>query len=185
MTRRRRYRTLVADPPWQFGDKLPGPGRGAAKHYGVLNVSQIALFELPLLQSDCWLFLWRPATHQLEALCVARAWGFAKVAGELIWRKTTNDGTRLRLGMGRAFRNTHETCLVFKRGRPGRLSMALPSMFDAPRTQHSAKPQAFYEIVDRFAPGPTVELFARRPWPGWECQGDEMPEPQAEAEAAQ
>jgi len=27
------FRTIVADPPWPFGDKLPGPKRGAVKHY--------------------------------------------------------------------------------------------------------------------------------------------------------
>jgi N6-adenosine-specific RNA methylase IME4 len=53
--------------------------------------------------------------------------------------------------------------------------MSLPSIFDAPRGEHSAKPDRFYEIVDAFAPGPVVELFARRQWPGWTCLGDQMP----------
>ncbi len=30
---KKRYRVLTADPPWPFKDKLPGKGRGAAKHY--------------------------------------------------------------------------------------------------------------------------------------------------------
>jgi N6-adenosine-specific RNA methylase IME4 len=172
---RTRYRVLVADPPWWFKDKLPGSWRGAAKHYATMTTDAICAYELPKLHEDCWLFLWRPATHQQEALHVARAWGFRGPPGELVWRKVTQDGRRVRIGMGRAFRNVHETCLVFKRGRPERLSAAIPSTFDAPRGEHSAKPDRFYEIVDRFAPGPTVELFARRQWRGWTCLGDQMP----------
>ncbi len=175
MTSFRGFRVLVADPPWAFDDKLPGPGRGAAKHYAVMDQRAICAFKLPPLHADCWLFMWRPATHQQQALEVARAWGFDRPPGELIWRKVTNGGDRLRIGMGRGFRNAHETCLVFKRGKPARLSMALPSVFDAPRGAHSAKPDRFYGIVDAFAAGPVVELFARRQWPGWTCLGLEMP----------
>lgn len=175
MTSRTRFRVVVADPPWPFKDSLPGAARGAEKHYTVMSVPAICSFELPKLAADCWLFLWRPATHQLEALHVARSWGFRGASSELIWRKMTNDGQRVRIGMGRAFRNAHETCLVFKRGKPERLSMSLPSIFDAPRLEHYRKPDRFYEIVDAFAPGPKVELFARRQWSDWTCLGNEMP----------
>jgi N6-adenosine-specific RNA methylase IME4 len=49
-------------------------------------------------------------------------------------------------------------------------------MFDAPRpVEHSRKPNRFYELVDEFAPGPVVELFARRQWGDWTCLGDQMP----------
>jgi N6-adenosine-specific RNA methylase IME4 len=170
------YRALIADPPWSFGDSLPGKSRGASKNYDCMTVEEICSFELPALERDCWLFLWRPATHQAEAMQVARAWGFKGPAQELIWRKVTEDGRRLALGMGRGFRNVHETCLVFKRGRPKRLSAALPSMFSAPRYDHSAKPEKFYRLVDQFCPGPKVELFARRQWKDWTCLGLEMPE---------
>jgi N6-adenosine-specific RNA methylase IME4 len=169
------YRTLVADPPWFFKDQLPGKSRGASKNYPCMRTADICAFPIPPLADDCWFFLWRPATHQRDALEVAEAWGFTGAPSELIWRKVTNDGDRLRIGMGRAFRNAHETCLVFKRGRPVRLSKSLPSMFDAPRGEHSAKPDRFYRHVQAFAPGPTVELFARRQWPGWTCLGNEMP----------
>lgn len=172
---RKRFRVLVADPAYPFKDKLPGKGRGAAKHYGCMTVDAICAMELPKLHEDCWLFLWRPATHAQEALNIARAWGFRSAPSELIWRKMTKDGSRVRMGMGRSVRNAHETCLIFKRGRPERLSMSIPSIFDAPRLEHSRKPDRFYEIVDAFAPGPKVELFARRQWPGWTCLGNEMP----------
>lgn len=175
MTPRRAYRVLVADPPWQFGDKLPGKGRGAEKHYATMTADAICAFELPRLEEDCWLFLWRPATHQQEALHVARAWGFGAPRGEIVWRKMTKDGKRPRLGMGRSVRNAHETCVIFKRGRPTRLSKGIGSTFDAPRAEHSSKPDRFYQLVDELVPGPVVELFARRQWRDWTCLGHEMP----------
>lgn len=170
-----RARVLVADPGWSFRDKLPGPKRGAAKHYRCMSLAEICTFPLPPLSSDCWLFLWRVASMQLEALAVARAWGFETMA-EVVWRKVSNAG-QLRIGMGRSVRNAHETCLIGRRGRPPRASASIPSVFDAPRTEHSRKPDRFYEIVEEFSAGPYVELFARRERPGWTCLGDEVPCP--------
>jgi N6-adenosine-specific RNA methylase IME4 len=166
---------LVADPPWEFRDKLPGKARGAAKHYQTLSLLEVCNFPLPELHPDCWLFLWRPASFQDAGTTVARAWGFTREPSELIWRKMTLDGTRVRIGMGRSVRNAHETCLIFRRGKPDRLSAGIPSIFDAPRLEHSRKPDEFYRLVDRFAPGPKVELFARRHWGDWECFGNELP----------
>lgn len=176
----RGFKCVSADPPWPFKDKLPGGGRGAAKHYALMTVPDICRFKLPPLHEDCWLFLWRPATHQRAALAVAEAWGFTNDPSELIWCKTTKDGKPC-MGMGRSVRNAHETCLIFKRGRPERLSASILSTFPAPRTEHSRKPDAFYALVDAFAPGPHVELFARRQWPGWTCLGAEMPGPSVAA----
>lgn len=171
------YRAIVGDPPWMFADKLPGGGRGAQKHYECMTVGAICGIKLPRLHEDCWLFLWRPGTHQLEALHVAASWGFRSPPSELVWRKMTKDGSRPKMGMGRTVRNVHETCLIFRRGSPERLSASVESIFDAPFVGHSRKPDRFYEIVDELAPGPTVELFARRQWKNWTCLGLEMPTP--------
>jgi N6-adenosine-specific RNA methylase IME4 len=78
------------------------------------------------------------------------------------------------IGMGHSVRMAHEVCLIAKRGRPTRNSpLNVPSVFFAPRGEHSAKPEEFYALVERFAPGPYVELFARRQREGWTCLGDE------------
>ena len=173
MTHRTRYRVIVADPPWKFSDKLPGKGRGAEKHYSCMTVAEICAFELPPVAPDAWLLLWRVAAMPMEALAVCKAWGFAPCA-EIVWRKTTNDGSRIRIGMGRSVRNAHEACIIAKRGRPEVLDHSIPSVFDAPRGVHSAKPDVFYELVERFAPGPYADIFARRERQGWLCVGDEI-----------
>jgi hypothetical protein len=67
-----RFRVVLADPPSQFRD--PVPGRGAVKDYACLSASALCAFPLPPLADDCTLFLDRVASMQQEALDVMRAW---------------------------------------------------------------------------------------------------------------
>ena len=170
------FSVLLADPPWQFGDKLPGPGRGAEKHYGTLSLAQLRVFPLPPLRFPCLLFLWRVAAMPEEALSVCRAWGFAPKS-EIVWVKKTPTGKR-HFGMGRYVRAEHETCLIGARGPAHRLigDRSIRSTFEAATGEHSQKPDEFYDLIERLAPGlPRVELFARRPRAGWSQYGNELP----------
>jgi site-specific DNA-methyltransferase (adenine-specific) len=165
------HRCLVADPPWRFDDKLPGPGRGAASHYDVLSNSDIENFELPLLADDCYLFLWRVSSMVEEAYRVCRAWGFIPKT-ELVWIKRTKNGKRW-FGMGHHLRAEHESCIVAVRGRPKPLLRNIRTTFGATAGRHSAKPDEFYDLVESFCEGPYVELFARRTRPGWVTLGND------------
>lgn len=166
------FATVVADPPWSPVDQLPGPKRGSTKHYRCLPTPAICEAALPPLASDCWLFLWRLASMPEDALAVVRAWGFVPKS-EIIWVKSKGERS-LQMGMGRSVRNAHETCIVATRGRPERLSASVYSVLFAPRGKHSAKPEAFRDLVERLAPGPYLELFARTQRKGWDCRGDEL-----------
>ncbi len=53
------FNVIVADPPWQFSDKLPGAGRGADKHYDTLAGRIVNDLTLPPIADDAHLFLWR------------------------------------------------------------------------------------------------------------------------------
>ena len=44
---------------------------------------------------------------------------------------------------------------------------------DPPCGEHSAKPDAFYDLVESVSPGPYLELFARRQRLGWDTWGEE------------
>lgn len=167
------FRVLTADPPWKFKDKLPGKSRGAAKNYDVMTVEAICAFELPPLEPDAYLFLWRVSSMVEEAYRVCRAWGF-KPKSEIVWVKRTLTGKR-HFGMGRHVRAEHETAIVAVRGRPRRLARNVRSTFEAVAGRHSEKPEAFYDLVQRLAPGPYVELFARRQQMGWTCLGNQVP----------
>lgn len=172
-------RVLVVDPPWRFSDKLGA--RGAEANYRTQTVEEIRGMWLPPLHDDCHLFLWRVGSMVEEAYSVVRAWGFVPKS-EVVWIKTTNDGTRVRMGMGRTVRNAHETCIVASRGSPrvnnrstlSVLEAPLEGAIYAPRGEHSRKPEAFYDLVEELCPGPYFEMYARRVRPGWQALGDEL-----------
>jgi N6-adenosine-specific RNA methylase IME4 len=181
-------RVIVADPPWAFNDKLPGKKRGAEKHYKCMNVSEIMRMPLPPIHNDAVLFLWRVSSMVEEAYQVIRAWDFVPKS-EIVWNKTSEDGQKDALGMGRIVRGSHETCIVAARGKyieP--MSKSERTSFRAPRTEHSEKPEEFFRIVERLYPlelwpEAHVELFARRRRKGWISFGDELP-PEAETVTA-
>jgi N6-adenosine-specific RNA methylase IME4 len=149
-------------------------------------------FKLPDFDFNAVLFLWRVSSMVEMAYGVCMSWGFTPKS-ELVWVKETGTGTanrKLMMGMGRIVRGAHETCIIATRGKG--IEPAIKNqrtVFFAPRGEHSAKPEAFYEIVERLyppefqqVPASThynqkfshVELFARRKRPGWLCLGNEI-----------
>lgn len=165
---------VVIDPAWSFGDALPGGSRGAAKQYACMGVAEHADYVRPYVDGpNVALFCWRVASMQDEALELVRVLGF-KVKAELEWRKTTKTGKPW-FGMGRYFRNSHETCLLAVRGRAFPEVRDQRSFFYAPVREHSRKPNEFYAIVERMYPSSRkVELFSRQHRHGWTCHGHEV-----------
>lgn len=176
---------LVADCPWKLNDQLPGPGRGAEKHYSCLDVEQLKTFPLPVEVSDASaavLFFWRLASMPEEAYQVIRAWGFVPKA-ELVWvKKTKND--LVHFGMGNYTRASHETAIIAIKGKPSDCRPGLKNVrsifetdlaFEAQIGRHSEKPDEFYNIVEQMYPeSKKFELFARTVRPGWTQEGDEL-----------
>ena len=166
----KRFRVLVADPPWRFADALGR--RGAAAHYPTLSIWQLCDFPLPPLGRNAVLFLWRVGAMQEEALQLCRAWGF-EPKSEIVWEKTTTRGNP-HFGLGRIVRWSHESCIIATRGRPKVRAKNVRSRFSAPVGRHSQKPETFFDLVERLYDGPYAELFARRRRPGWACYGNEV-----------
>ena len=175
------FRMVVADPPWLFGDSLPGGTRGASKQYNCMTQADLLAFPLPPIADDAILLLWRVASMQQEALDVAKAWGFT-VKSEIVWEKLTKLGKPW-FGMGRYTRASHETCLVCTRGRFVVADRSIRSRFadQVPvgaddKYIHSAKPVEIFQIAEKLAGrGPYLEVFARTRRHGWEAIGDELP----------
>jgi N6-adenosine-specific RNA methylase IME4 len=183
-----KFRLVVADPPWSFGDSLPGKTRGAAKQYRTMSYQEIVEYNIPGLGSvnsvadeDSILLLWRVSSMLEDALAVCRGWGF-RPHSELVWVKTRSPKKPidseydLAFGMGRIVRGAHETCLIGLRGSAAIsvTNRSIRSVFFAPRGPHSAKPDKFYSIAESMTPGPRIELFARRARPRWSQVGDEL-----------
>ena len=60
-----------------------------------------------------------------------------------------------------------------KKGKPLAIARADSTWFTWPRGRHSAKPDAFLDLVEQVSPGPYLELFARRNRLGWDTWGNE------------
>ena len=167
----RRYAVLLADPGWAFEEGTADPSRRIEKnHYPTMTTEAICALPVKNLATpDAVLFLWTPSSHLPEALQVMSAWDF-EYAASAVWVKD-------RIGMGHWVRNRHELLLIGARGEmPHPASGARPdSVIEAPRREHSRKPDAAYEMIERMYPElPKIELFARVRRDGWDAWGNEV-----------
>lgn len=177
------YKVIVADPPWKFGDSLPGK-RGAEAKYPCMKTEDLCKLTLPLIADDALLFLWKVEAMTEDALALMHMWGFDHKAC-MVWAKTkkehegeTDTINDLAFGMGRYTRQAHETCMIGTRGRGLDLikNRSIRSVFFSPREEHSKKPELFYDLVEAITggEGPYLELFARRQRAGWVTIGSAL-----------
>jgi N6-adenosine-specific RNA methylase IME4 len=186
-----KFKTIVADPPWPYKtpgkigaslehrpnrDKTLGAGNaGSASRYGAMPISDICALKPPA-DDDAHLYLWFTNTFAVEAHDIAEAWGFRPMT-ILTWTKVKPSGEPS-MKMGYYFRGATEHILFAVRGSMRlRAQRALPTAYLWPRTQHSVKPDAFYDLVEECSPGPYLELFARKPRSGWAQWGDQAHNP--------
>ena len=172
-----KYKTIVCDPPWQIPRKMGPGGRRARRteiNYGMMTLREIMALPVDEFAStEAHLYLWatRKVFREGHAVAVARAWGF-EPCGELIW------GLR-NPGMGGFNGNGHEPILLASRGGCTFPENQLPVGVSFWRQAycngkiHSAKPEAFLDLVESVSPGPYLEMFARRARFGWDYFGDE------------
>ena len=161
----RRYKTLLADPPWQRNQTGV---RGAARHYELMPLERIKAMPVQdLVEDNAYLYIWCPNGLLEDAIEVIRAWGFI-YRSMLVWIKP-------RLGLGVYVRNAHETLLFATRGKAPVKFHSQPSWLFAPfQPPHSHKPEEVFSVIERMSDGPYLELFARRRQPGWDVWGNEV-----------
>ncbi|MDI6028321.1 MT-A70 family methyltransferase [Corticibacterium sp. UT-5YL-CI-8] len=168
---------VLADPPWSFktwSGKTGTPHRTANDHY--ITTETGALGDIPVADvcaPDCALFMWVVDSHIDQALDLGRAWGFQIKTRAFTWRKLAANGNA-RIGMGYWTRKQTEMCLLFTRGKVKRKDKGVREIIDAPRREHSRKPDEQYDRIERLVDGPYLELFARQAWPGWIAWGNQV-----------
>jgi N6-adenosine-specific RNA methylase IME4 len=178
------YRVCAADPPWSFNDKGSriAPDQATAdgvRHYRTMSTVEIASLPVgAVMAPDSYLALWAPDTHVFnDAALVIRHWGF-RFLHFIPWVKARWDEKEQRfvyqIGMGHTMRKAHEVCLLCARGRPTVADRGIPSAIIASKGKHSVKPEELQSKLERLSGGPYLELFARRPRPGWVCWGDQV-----------
>lgn len=177
----RKFKTILADPPWQFQNKT---GKIAPEHkrlarYGTLKLD--AIKALPVEQAadaTAHLYLWVPNAMLPDGLAVMAAWGF-QYKSNIVWQKIRKDGGPDGRGVGFYFRNVTELILFGVRGKsartlkPGRTQV---NTIATRKREHSRKPDEQYAVIQACSPGPYLELFARGNRSGWESWGDQANE---------
>lgn len=170
---------IKADPAWKFElYSERGEEKSAQAQYDCMSTSEIASLPVGYLASgDCWLWLW--ATHPMigDALRVMEAWGFKFVTSG-VWVKRALDTEKkkgkLAFGTGYILRSASEPFLIGKMGNPPIFSKSIRTVIEAPRRQHSRKPEIAYKIAEQlFGDVNRVELFSRNTRPGWANWGNQ------------
>jgi N6-adenosine-specific RNA methylase IME4 len=153
---------ILADPPWSYDFNIRG---SPDDHYIVMKDSEIKEMQVPS-SDNAMLFLWATLPKLPEAIAVLKAWGFKYKTGA-VWVKD-------KIGTGYYFRGQAELLLVGEKG-----DMPTPqekdrqsSVIEAPRGQHSEKPDKVYNMIESMYPNRQyLELFARKKhsdlWTAW------------------
>lgn len=179
-----KYGAILIDPPWSFrswSDK--GKNRApdalvrqkglAERHYKTMDLRDIAAMPISDYAADhCVLFLWAVDCMLPEALAMGQGWGFKFKTVAFTWTKTKKDGGH-HIGLGYWTRGNPEQCLLFTRGAPKRKSASVRQLIEAPRREHSRKPDEVRCRIEALVGGPYLEMFAREQSPGWDSWGNE------------
>jgi N6-adenosine-specific RNA methylase IME4 len=176
--RGRKFRTVLADPPWRFDNRT---GKVAPEHrrlsrYQTMTFDEIGALPVEGLAAEtAHLYLWVPNALLPYGLQIMQAWGF-QYKSNLIWHKVRKDGGSDGRGVGFYFRNVTEMILFGVRGRnartlpPGRSQV---NMIQTRKREHSRKPDEQYALIESCSEGPYLELFARGERAGWETWGNQ------------
>lgn len=166
-----KYNIIYADPPWRY-DFSPTSGRKVERHYPTMDIDDICMTMKEIVDKiahdNCTLFLWGTSPKLTWAFDVIKFIDF-EYKTCMVWVKD-------KIGMGYYARQQHELLLIAGRGESQlpEPSARPSSIIEAPRLEHSAKPEEVYGIIERMYPnGKTVELFARGKREGWTSWGND------------
>lgn len=179
-----KYTTILADPPWKFGNQNTGGSMksGASNKYPTMSLNEICNLSVTLdkisykitdiIDKNAMLFLWVPTALKPYAFEVMKSWGF-NYKTTIYWEKTG------KLGMGFYLRNQIEECLVGTRGKTTPFRSSSKNIIHAKPRKHSQKPEEFFQLIEpeieKYNLNPKIELFAREKRDGWEGWGLEYP----------
>jgi N6-adenosine-specific RNA methylase IME4 len=167
-----KYEVIAIDPPWAYEEKgglsltdyNPETTRGATP-YPTMKVSEIKEINLPLTDNAV-LFLWTTHAFLKDAFEILEHWEL-KYKATLVWDKE-------RMGMGRTIRLQCEFCLIAFKGNPIFNGSSERDIIREARREHSRKPDAFYQYVERSTIGRKLEYFSREKRTNWEIYGNEV-----------
>lgn len=169
----KKYNIIYADPPWDY--RGGGKKRNVTRHYPTMKPAEI--YSLPVQEiadADCILHLWATFPNLHIALEAIKQWGFTYKTVGFVWVKRNKCSDGWFWGGGNWTRSNAEICLIATKGKPKRESASVHQFCDAPRAEHSRKPDEIRERIVRLCGDlPRIELFARQHADGWDCWGND------------
>ncbi|MFA6271403.1 MAG: MT-A70 family methyltransferase [Candidatus Paceibacterota bacterium] len=162
------FNVIYADPPWRY-DYSVSTSREIENQYPTMSLEEICALQVAQVSTDdSVLLMWATSPKLADAMRVLDAWGFTYKTS-MVWVKD-------KIGMGYYARQQHEILLIATRG-----NLPTPEPANRPssviygdRTEHSSKPEEFYEVIERMYPEfSRVELFCRTPRNGWYTWGNQ------------
>lgn len=187
----KRFGVIYADPPWTWETWGGDSGKlhtSCDTHYNTEPLDEIMRLPVAALAADdCALFLWCTGPHVAIGthVEVIKAWNFRPSTLAFVWVKDTQEGEGLRQGNGYCTRSNAEFVFYATKGSPLRLANDVQQIVMAPRGErHSEKPEEVRRRIERLFPGPYLELYGRKPVPGWTVWGNEIWRGEMNAEAA-
>jgi len=167
-----KYEVVAIDPPWAYEEKgglssndfNPETTRGTTT-YPTMKVNQIKEIDLPLTDNSV-VFLWTTHAFLKDAFDILEHWNL-KYKATLVWDKE-------KMGMGRTIRLQCEFCLIAFKGNPIFNGSSERDIIRESRREHSRKPDAFYQYVERSTIGRKLEYFSREKRTNWEIYGNEV-----------
>lgn len=154
--------------------RYDGTGNGK-NDYPTMSDAELMSMPVGLWAVDgAHLYLWCMNSNLVQAHKIAQAWGF-DIKTVITWVKGRIERNQLisHIGLGHYWRNSTEHVLFGVRGKLATRNNDLPTAFIAPRGEHSEKPAAFYDMVERMSPGPYLDVFARKQRFNWDTWGNE------------
>jgi N6-adenosine-specific RNA methylase IME4 len=174
----KQYGVILADPPWKYANaKVQG---NAENYYSTMTVDDICALPVGAMAADdCVLLEWCTWPQLQEGIKVMNAWGFDYITGfpwikvtdvsKTLWGELTID---VPYGIGFWARGCSEFVLIGRRGNAKPPSDGFIGLL-SPNLHHSRKPESLHHYAMSL-PGPYLELFARRPYEGWDIWGNQV-----------
>jgi N6-adenosine-specific RNA methylase IME4 len=142
--------------------------------YETMTIEEIAALPVDALAApNAHLYVWTTNRFIEETYDIVRVWGF-RPAQLLVWCKPP-----MGVGFGGAFTTTTEFVVFARRGTLAHAARQDSSWWQWSRPYenghiaHSAKPEAFLDLVEQVSPAPRLEMFSRRARLGWQTWGAE------------
>jgi N6-adenosine-specific RNA methylase IME4 len=184
----KKYQIIYADPPWWYASRKAGNerkylptkfGGGAEKHYPLMRDCELIAMSAQIQKisdKNCALFLWATCPRLDSAIDILKAWGFRYCTVVFEWRKYSKSlPIRPVKNPGYYTASNVELVILGVRGTMRPTVAMIPQSVDAPRLEHSQKPEEVRRRIERMYPNKKkIELFARKKADGWDAWGNEV-----------